>query len=88
MRSRVDGNGKPCASCSRACQPAPMPSVTRPLEIWSAVATTLASTEGWRKVAGETSVPRRSVVVSAPSAASVVHASSEPRSECSPPSAR
>ena len=35
----------------------------RPPDTWSAVTTSRASTEGWRKVAGETSVPSLSVVV-------------------------
>jgi hypothetical protein len=46
-----------------------------PPEMWSTVATAFASRPGSRKVAGETSVPSRSVVVRAASAASVVHAS-------------
>ena len=40
----------------------------------------LASTEGWRNVTGETSVPSRSVEVMAASPETVPHASSEPRS--------
>ena len=73
LRARPSGprsarNGKPYASCSRSCQPAPMPRSIRPPETWSAVTTSLASTDGWRKLAGETSVPSRSFVVSAASA--------------------
>jgi len=47
-----------------------------------AVVTSLASVEGWRNVAGETIVPSRSVEVTAASALSVPHASSDPRSGC------
>ena len=57
MRSRWDGNGKPYARCSASNHPVPIPRSMRPPETWSAVTTSLASTEGWRKVAGETSVP-------------------------------
>ena len=53
------GNGKPYAVCSSAFQPAPRPSSTRPPETWSAVAAAFASSEGWRNVTGETSVPSR-----------------------------
>ena len=47
----------------------------RPPETWSAVAAAFASSAGSRKVAGETSVPKRSVGVRAASAAIVVQAS-------------
>ena len=47
----------------------------RPPETWSAVAAAFASSAGARNVAGETSVPKRSVVVRAASAAIVVQAS-------------
>ena len=57
-----------------------MPSSTRPPDTWSTVTTDLARTDGCRKVAGETSVPSLSRDVTAASAASVVHASSDPRS--------
>ena len=43
--------------------------------MWSTVATAFASSDGWRKVAGETSVPKRSSLVSAASPAIVVQAS-------------
>ena len=56
-----------------------MPSSIRPPEMWSAVTAFFASTEGWRNVAGETSVPSRSDDVIAASAHIVAHASSEPR---------
>ncbi len=79
MRVPIDGNGKPCARCSRSSQPVPMPSSMRPPEMWSAVTALRASTEGWRNVAGETSVPSRSCEVIAASAHSVPQASSEPR---------
>ena len=55
-----------------------MPSSTRPFEMWSTVVASFASTDGWRKVTGETSVPSRIVLVTAASPASVAHASSEP----------
>ena len=80
MRSPSGGKGKPYASCSGSLQPVPIPTSTRPPETWSTVATTLASSDGCRKVAGETSVPRRTVLVTAASAARVAQASSEPRS--------
>ena len=57
-----------------------MPSTARPPEMWSTVTTDLASTEGCLKVAGETSVPSVIREVTAARPASVVHASSEPRS--------
>ncbi len=79
MRVRSGGKGNPCARCSASFQPVPMPSSTRPPEMWSAVTALRASTEGWRNVAGETSVPSRSRDVIAASADSVAHASSEPR---------
>ena len=77
-RSLVVSNGNPNARCSPSCQPAPRPSSTRPLLTWSAVTTSRASTDGWRNVAGETSVPSLIVVVSAASALIVLQASSEP----------
>ena len=52
----------------------------RPPEMWSAVVTSFASTDGWRKLDGETIVPSRSVEVCAASAHSVPQASSDPRS--------
>ena len=72
-------NGKPNERCSPSCQPAPMPSSTRPWLTWSAVVAERASTEGWRNVAGDTSVPSLIVLVSAASALIVLQASSEPR---------
>ena len=58
-----------------------MPSSIRPPpEMWSAVTTFFASTDGCLKVAGETSVPRRRSEVTAASPAIVAHASREPRS--------
>ena len=80
MRTGVSGNSKPWARCSPSCQPAPSPSSTRPPDTWSAVTTILASTDGCRKVAGETSVPSRMRLVRAASAARVAQASSDPRS--------
>src|SRR5436305_713871 len=71
----VSGNAKPYARCSRSIQPVPSPSSMRPPAMWSTVATAFASSPGSRNVAGETSVPKRSVVVRAASPASVVHAS-------------
>ncbi len=47
--------------------------------MWSAVTADLASTDGWRNVAGETSVPSRSVLVVAASPQIVDQASSAPR---------
>ena len=52
-----------------------MPTSTRPPLISSTVAAILARLPGWRKVTGETSVPRWMVDVSRASPASVVHAS-------------
>ena len=52
----------------------------RPPETWSAVQATFASSDGWRNVAGETIVPSRMRSVTAASAVTVAHASSEPRS--------
>jgi hypothetical protein len=58
-----------------------MPSSIRPPpEMWSAVTTFFASTEGCLKVAGETSVPRRRSVVTAARPAIVAQASRELRS--------
>lgn len=51
--------------------------------MWSALTASFASTEGWRKVVGDTIVPSRNVEVTAPSAAIVDQASSEPRSRLS-----
>ena len=76
----MDRNGKPIAVCSTSDQPVPMPSSIRPSDTWSAVVTSLASTDGWRKLVGETIVPSRSVVVRAASALIVPQASSAPRS--------
>ena len=83
MRSSRAGNGKPCASCSAWFQPAPSPSSTRPPEMWSTVATIRESTDGRRKVAGETIVPSLIRSVTAASPASVAQASSEPRPDTS-----
>ncbi len=47
----------------------------RPFETWSAVTTIRATTAGWRKVTGETSVPSRIRSVRTASAAIVAHAS-------------
>ena len=69
---------KPYASCSDSNQPAPRPSSTRPPEMWSTVATILASTGTRRNVTGETIVPSLIRLVTAASPASVAHASSEP----------
>jgi hypothetical protein len=52
----------------------------RPPETWSAVVASLPRTDGWRNEAGETIVPRRSVLVRAASALIVPQASSAPRS--------
>ena len=79
IRSFMGGNGKPWARCSSTFQPVPTPSSIRPPEMWSAVTAFLASTAGWRKVAGETSVPSRTVDVIAARPHSVAHASSDPR---------
>ena len=62
-------------------------SIRPPPEMWSAVTADFASTEGCRKVAGETSVPRRSSEVTAERALIVAHASSDPRS-CLPTTER
>ena len=51
----------------------------RPSDTWSAVAASFANTLGCRNVAGETSAPRRSLVVIAARALIVPHASSAPR---------
>ena len=79
IRSRVGRNGKPKASCSALCQPAPMPGSIRPPEIWSAVAIIFARIEGWRNEAGETMVPSRRVEVIAASPLIVAHASRDCR---------
>ena len=60
IRSPSGGKGKPYGACSASYQPAPIPSSTRPPEMWSTVTTLFASTGAGRKVTGETSVPRRS----------------------------
>ena len=70
----------PAARCSPSNQPMPSPSSARPPETWSTVVTMRPSTEGCRKVTGVTIVPSRRRSVTAASAASVAHASSEPRS--------
>ena len=44
--SQRSGKGKPYARCSRSIQPAPIPSSTRPPEMWSTVATAFASSPG------------------------------------------
>ena len=49
----------PYALCSLICQPAPMPSTMRPLEMWSIVVARLASTAGWCTEVGATSEPMR-----------------------------
>ena len=61
-----------------------MPSTMRPPEISSAVAAFRASSDGWRNVAGETSVPSSSLVVRAASPAIVAHASSAGRDSSKP----
>jgi hypothetical protein len=58
----------------------PIPTSIRPPETWSTVATTLASSDGCLKVAGDTRVPSLTVLVIPASAASVAQASREPRS--------
>ena len=80
MRSFMDRNGKPDAECSISLQPVPMPRSIRPPDTWSAAITSRASTDGWRKLVGETIVPRRSFVVRAASALMTAQASSAPRS--------
>ena len=80
IRSFIDRNGKPIAVCSTSDQPVPIPSSIRPLETWSAVVTSFASTDGCRKEVGDTIVPSRSDVVRAASALIVPQASSAPRS--------
>ena len=79
MRSPKGGNGKPKLWCSSSYQPAPSPSSTRPPEMWSTVVAAFASSEGWRKVTGDTIVPSRMRELRAAIAASVVQASWEPR---------
>ena len=73
--SRVGRKGKPKASCSAWCQPAPIPGSIRPPEIWSAVAIIFARIDGCRKEAGETMVPSRRVEVIAASPLIVAQAS-------------
>ena len=75
MRVLMSGKGKPYAACSSSFQPVPSPSSTRPPEMWSAVTASFASMDGWRKVAGETSVPSRSADVTAARPQIVPHAS-------------
>ena len=57
-------------------------SIRPPPEMRSAVTTFFASTDGCRKVTGETSVPRRNVEVLAARPQIVAQASSELRSVC------
>jgi len=54
---------------------APRPTFTRPPDTWSTVTTSAASSDGWRYVTPVTSAPSRICVVTAPRAASRVHAS-------------
>ena len=61
--------------CSGWYQPAPNPNSSRPFEMWSTVTTSLASTDGWRKVLEVTSTPMRILSVRAARPASSVQAS-------------
>ena len=65
----------PNALCSRSYQPVPMPRTTRPPDIWSTVATALATTPGCRNVPAVISVPSLIRLVSSATPASVVHES-------------
>jgi hypothetical protein len=76
----VRGELEPVRTVLELVPARPEASSTRPPEMWSTVAATRASSEGWRKVAGETMVPSRMRPVCAATPASVVQASSEPRS--------
>ena len=73
----VSWNGNPYVRWSFGNHPAPSPSSTRPLLTWSAATAIFAITLGWRKVTGETSVPRRIRSVLAASADSVAQASND-----------
>ncbi len=74
-------NGTPSAENSTGFQPAPTPSTSRPAEISSTVAASLASMNGAWNEAAATSGPiiTRSVASARP--ASVVHASQGPRAD-------
>ena len=65
-------NGTPTASNSRLYQPAATPRSSRPLEIWSMLASSLASTTGLRSGSTRTPVPSLIVRVRAAIAVSMV----------------
>ncbi len=75
----------PKARCSASYQPAPIPSSTRPPDIWSTCATCSASTPGSRKVAAVISVPSRIREVSRAIPARVIQASVGPGSPSASP---
>ena len=74
-RSPARGNGSPYAACSRAHQPAPIPTKARPPVSAERVAAAFAVTPAGRKVTGVHSVPRSRPVPSPASAPSVTHGS-------------
>ena len=74
----MGGKGKPYVVVLLLEPACPDPELGASSQIRSTVTTDLASTEAGRNVTGETSVPRRSRLVRAASAASVAQASSEP----------
>ena len=78
-RSPNGGNGRPNFRCSVSCQPVPSPSSTRPPDRPSATSASFASTTGGRNVTGETMVPSWIRFVTAASAHSTPHTSSEAR---------
>ncbi len=67
--------GKPNASYSGSCQPAPRPRIKRPPLTSSAVAAILATSAGLRKLEQRTSVPISTLSVTAATALTMVHAS-------------
>lgn len=77
-RSTRRSFGKPNASYSGSCHPAPRPRISRPPLISSAVAAILAMREGLRKLEQSTSVPISTRSVTAATALTTDHASSCP----------
>ena len=65
--------GKPNASNSGSCQPAPIPRISRPSLTASSVAAILASTAGLRNAVQITIVPRLTRAVASAMAERIVH---------------
>ena len=68
---------RPILLCSSSMEPLPMPSCSRPAEIWSSVVAIFASTAGWRNWLHSTMCPTWMRSVRLSSAVARVHASIE-----------